>query len=93
MSALTIKNDETGMRLEAPVPGGLAVLDYRIQSGKLYITHVEVPIESQGKGFASEITRAGFELAKQRGLKAVPICPFAVSYQRRHPELTEDIVA
>ena len=36
-------------------------------------------------GVASELTRTALALAKERGLKVVPVCSFVATYIRRHP--------
>jgi uncharacterized protein len=83
---MKITNDESLNRLEVSVEGGLGVLRYQIAGDTMWLLHVQVPPEAQGHGVASQLTRTALELAKERGLKVVPVCSFAATYIRRHPE-------
>jgi len=83
---MKITNDESLNRLEVSVDGGLGVLRYQIARDTMWLLHVQVPQEAQGHGVASQLTRTALELAKERGLKVVPVCSFAATYIRRHPE-------
>jgi uncharacterized protein len=83
---MKITNDESLNRLEVSVEGGLGILRYQIARDTMWLLHVQVPPEAQGHGVASQLTRTALELAKERGLKVVPVCSFAATYIRRHPE-------
>ena len=85
---MKITNNESLSRLEVPVQGGLATLRYRIEDGSIWLLHVEVPRESEGRGIASELSRFALELAKRRNLKPVPVCSFVAAYLHRHPEFS-----
>ena len=37
------------------------------------------------------MVRAGLAVARHRGLKVIPICPFFAAYLRKHPE-EQDLV-
>jgi predicted GNAT family acetyltransferase len=87
MADLKISNNALASRFEALVNGGLAVLDYRIEEGTIFLLHVEVPVREQGQGIASRLSRAALEFSRDSGLKVVPQCPFIAAYMRRHPEL------
>ena len=87
MADLKISNNALASRFEALVNGGLAVLDYRIEEGTIFLLHVEVPASEQGQGIASKLSRAALEFSRDSGLKVVPQCPFIAAYMRRHPEL------
>ena len=83
---MKIINDKSLNHLEVSVEGGLAVLRYQIAHDAMWLLHVQVPLEAQGHCIASELTRTALELAKERGLKVVPVCSFVATYLRRHPE-------
>lgn len=91
MAELNIDNNALASRFEALVNGGLAVLDYRIDTGTIFLLHVEVPASEQGHGIASSLSKAALEFSRDRGLKAVPRCPFIAAYMRRHPELLQSV--
>jgi predicted GNAT family acetyltransferase len=87
MADLKIGNNALASRFEVMINGGLAVLDYRIEGGTIFLLHVEVPTSEQGRGIASTLSRAALEFSRDRGLTVVPRCPFIAAYMRRHPEL------
>ncbi len=81
-----IVHDAANHRFEAELPEGTGFLDYRIQGDRIYLLHVENPPAARGQGHAAAITKAALEWAVESKLKIVPICPFTISYLRRHPE-------
>ncbi len=91
MADLKIDNNALASRFEALVNNGLAVLDYRIEGGTIFLLHVEVPASEQGRGIASRLSRAALEFSRESGLKVVPRCPFIAAYIRRHPDLLQPV--
>jgi uncharacterized protein len=91
MGDLTIDNNALASRFEALVNGRVAVLDYRIEGGTIFLLHVEVPASEQGRGIAGRLSRAALEFSRDSGLKVVPRCPFIAAYMRRHPELLQPV--
>jgi len=89
MVDIKVDNNVHASRFEVLVNGGLAVLDYRIAGGTIFLLHVEVPASEQGRGIASRLTKTALEFSRDRGLKVVPRCPFIAAYMRRHPELLQ----
>ena len=76
-------------RFEATVEGYPSRLDY-IQDGKNFvITHVGVHPELRGQGLAGHIVEAGLAYASEHELRVIPMCSYAASYIRRHPEYRE----
>jgi predicted GNAT family acetyltransferase len=73
-------------QFELVVDGHTARIEYMIMSGKIFLTHTEVPIELEGKGVGSEIVKLVLEEIESRGLKLIPLCPFVGKYITRHPE-------
>jgi len=62
-----------------------------VGSESILIKHTEVDRQFEGKGYGSELVRRVLEDIGSRGLTAIPICPYALAYIRRHPEY-RDIV-
>jgi predicted GNAT family acetyltransferase len=89
MPDIKIENNALACRFEAVVNGRLAVLDYRIEGGTIFLLHVEVPTSEQGQGIASRLSRAALEFSRDSGLKVVARCPFIAAYIGRHPELIQ----
>ena len=80
-------------RFELPINGeAMAVAYYKIEDGRVVLTHTEVPAEFSGQGIASRLARGIFELLRGSGRQAVLKCPFVGEYFARHPEYA-DVVA
>ena len=80
-------------RFELPINGeAMAVAYYKIEDGRVVLTHTEVPAEFSGQGIASRLARGIFELLRGSGRKAILNCPFMGEYFARHPEYA-DVVA
>ncbi len=79
-------------RFELHEGGALALADYRVQDSRLIVPHVEAAHELRGTGAAGRLMEGVADAARQRGLKIVPLCPYADAWMRRHPE-TQDLRA
>ncbi|UZF93400.1 GNAT family N-acetyltransferase [Bosea sp. NBC_00550] len=93
MSAQSKRGSSPGIRDEAEnnrfvmtVPGGEAFATYRRIDDYLVVSHTEVPQTLRGRGVGSELARALFEPARDRGERIVPACSFIADWARRHPE-------
>jgi hypothetical protein len=80
-----IDNADEG-RLELPLDGYTAFIDYTLGKDRLTLTHTEVPEELEGKGIGGRLVNAALMYAEERNLKVVPMCPFVAGYIKRHPE-------
>lgn len=90
MSELTIRHDTERRQLIASVDGHDCLLEYEVlANGDLDFVHTYTPSALRGRGIAGRIVAAGFELAKSRGVRVVPTCPFVGDYVDRHPEVAE----
>jgi len=45
--------------------------------GKIIIDHTEVDSEEKGKGIGSVLLNKAVEFARDKGMKILPLCPFA----------------
>jgi uncharacterized protein len=89
LEKLEVSHNEAEHRFETWIDGYLSKLDY-IRDGKNFvITHVGVYPELRGQGIAGKIVEVGLEYAKLNSLRVVPMCSYAASYIRRHPEYAE----
>ncbi len=77
-------------RFELEEQGALAYADYRLQDQRLIVPHVEAAHELRGTGAAGRLMEGLVDAARRKGLKIVPLCPYADAWMRRHPE-TEDL--
>ncbi|GLR18068.1 GNAT family N-acetyltransferase [Portibacter lacus] len=83
---LTISDNRSLNRFEYKQGEHLAIIDYTLKNDKIYLMHTEVPEALGGQGIGSGLVKAVLQNIKDRGLKLVPLCPFVVSYLKRHPE-------
>jgi predicted GNAT family acetyltransferase len=90
--SIAITNNRKLQRYEANVEGGLAFVDYHRHGQQITFSHTEVPKEAEGKGVAAALAKFAFEDARQNALEVFPICPYIVSYLKRHREYL-DVVA
>ena len=87
-----VTDNVAASRFELGSGEGLAVLEYRRQGDRLYLTHTEVPEALAGQGLASTLARAALEHARAARLRVVAWCPFVRVYLRRHPEYAALVV-
>jgi predicted GNAT family acetyltransferase len=81
-----IRHLASSHRFETTVDGVTCELEYTLQGKVMTITHTGVPSEVGGRGIASELVRAAYEVARQEGWKVVPACSYARVWSERHPE-------
>jgi uncharacterized protein len=81
-------------RFELPIDGthDVAAAYYRIDGGRIVLTHTIVPERFSGHGIGSKLAQGAFEAIRSSGRKAVLLCPFMTAYYARHPGYA-DIVA
>lgn len=79
-------------RFELTEQGLTAFADYHLNGDRLAIPHVEAPPELRGTGTAGRLMSGLLDQARARGLKVVPICPYAKAFIQRHPEY-QDLLA
>jgi len=60
--------------------------NYRVEGGQLVIPYVEAPVALRGSGSAGRLLSQVAVEARARSLKIVPLCGYAASWFRRHPE-------
>lgn len=75
-------------RFEIDCEGRISYLAYEVDpQGWLVLWHTEVPATLRGRGLAGRLVRKAFKYAEEHRLKVEVICPFAVGFVTRHPEL------
>ena len=73
-------------RYELSVDGQIVYANYRKDGPVLYINYVEAPVELRGSGAAGQLMDGIMQITKAENMKVVPICGYAASWLRRHPE-------
>lgn len=76
-------------RFEMAVGDQVCIADYRLQGGRMLITHVETPPELRGGGHAARLMEGALTIVRERKLKVTPLCSYAAAYMRRHPEYSD----
>lgn len=56
---------------------------------KIIIDHTEVNPGNNGKGFGKKMVAKAVEFAREKGIKIIPLCPFANSVFDKTPEFTD----
>jgi predicted GNAT family acetyltransferase len=62
------------------------LLDYRLASDFIVLTHTEVLEGFEGQGLGSRLVRAVLEDLRERQVAVIPRCPFVVAWLQKHPE-------
>ena len=56
---------------------------------KIIIDHTEVNEGNNGKGFGKKMVAKAVEFAREKGIKIIPLCPFAKSVFDKTPEYAD----
>lgn len=78
-------------RFELAIPGAeeIAAAYYRLEDGRIVLTHTEVPQRFSGQGVGSRLARGVFDAIRASGRKAVLQCSFMDAFAARHPEYSD----
>lgn len=80
---------DQGHRFVLEEGGAIALADYSLSEGRLIVPHVEAAHSLRGTGAAGRLMEGVIDAARRRGLKIVPLCPYADAWMRRHPETAD----
>jgi predicted GNAT family acetyltransferase len=86
-ATLSVRDNREELRYEL-VRGGevLGFLLYRIEPDAVVLVHTDVDPAHEGQGLGSVLVKGALDDLRERGVRAVPLCPFVRAYIRRHPE-------
>ncbi len=73
-------------RFELATGGQVSYADYERRGQSLVIPYVYAPPPLRGTGAAGRLMEGVTEIARAEGRKIVPLCGYASSWLRRHPE-------
>ncbi|MGC4013506.1 MAG: GNAT family N-acetyltransferase [Luteolibacter sp.] len=73
-------------RFELIEDGKLAFADYQVRDGVLVLPHVEADPALRGRGTAGRLMEGVLAIARERGLRVMPVCGYAAAWIQRHPE-------
>lgn len=75
-------------RFELQQDGQIAYLIYEIDcQGWMTLWHTEVPQAFRGQGLGAKLLQMAFDYAEANHLTVEPVCPFAISFVAKHPEV------
>lgn len=80
------KDNQLQNRFERAVGDHMVFATYRLEGPTLFINYVEAPPALRGSGEAGKLMADIADHARDKGLKLYPICGYAASWLRRHPE-------
>ncbi|HEY9038989.1 MAG TPA: GNAT family N-acetyltransferase [Roseovarius sp.] len=84
---ITLEETDSKGRYSTRVDGHEAEMTYsRAGAATIIIDHTDVPDALRGRGVGVALVRRGVEDARAKGLKIIPLCPFAKAQIARHPE-------
>lgn len=83
---LELINNTTDRRFELKIGELTAFIEYRQTPDHITLIHTEVPQELEGKGAGTAIIEKTLDYIEKNNLKLVPLCPFVVTYLKRHPD-------
>jgi len=78
--------NEGESQFEFQIGNQTALIEFAIESQKIYLTHTEVPQDLQGNGVASELVKQTLTHIKEQNLIVMPLCSFVAKYIDNHPE-------
>ncbi len=76
-------------RYELVENGLTAFADYRRHGEVVVLPHVEAPPALRSTGTAGRLMAGVLERIRAEGLKARPLCSYAVAYMRRNPQYSD----
>jgi uncharacterized protein len=89
-SSVSVRDNPADHRYELLVDGSVqGRIYYRDEPGVITLVHTEVAPELEGHGLGGRLVAGALDDIRARGLGLVPVCPFVVSYLRRHPEYSD----
>jgi predicted GNAT family acetyltransferase len=83
---IPLVNNNALQRFELEVDGYTAFIEYKASGKQMILIHTEVPSELEGKGVGTAIVEKTLEYIENNQLKLVPLCPFVITYLKRHPD-------
>ena len=87
-----VRDNPARQRFEMVEQGQTVFADYRRDGRRLFIDHVEAPVSLRGSGAAGRFMEGLVAAARAEGSTLSPICSYAVTWLRRHPELAAGVV-
>ena len=88
-----VTDNPASHRFEMRVGDIIAAAYYRLEDGKVVLTHTEVPEQLSGQGLGSKLAAGVFRLIRESGRRVAIRCSFMAGWASRHPEVEDLIVS
>lgn len=88
---IEVIDNKEASRLEARLGDEVAFAEYHRGRGGITFPHTVVPPAFEGRGVGSALVKAGLKMAKDEGLKVIPLCSFFADWIARHPEHIDEV--
>jgi predicted GNAT family acetyltransferase len=88
---IEVTDNPQASRLEAHLGEETAFAEYRRRPDGMVFPHTVVPKAFEGKGVGSALVKAGLQMARDEGLKVIPLCSFFAGWLARHPEHWDEV--
>jgi predicted GNAT family acetyltransferase len=86
-ATLSVRDNREELRYELVRDGEvLGFLLYRVEPDRVVLVHTDVDPAHEREGLGSVLVKGALDDLRERGVRAVPLCPFVRAYIRRHPE-------
>jgi predicted GNAT family acetyltransferase len=89
MTVERVKDHRSEQEFTLTVGEHRAVAAYQLEGETIVFTHTVVPPEIEGRGVGTKLIRGALDIARDRGWKVVPQCPFVRAYIEKHPEMRD----
>ena len=83
---LALEKNEIVKEFQMQVNDYKAIIAYTEAHPVITLLHTEVPPELEGRGVATAIIEKTLDWVEKNHLKLIPLCPFIITYIKRHPE-------
>ena len=95
MNNTALTNDESAGRYRLMRDGAeVGYVEYdRVGDHSILIKHTEVAREHEGQGLGALLVRDVLDDVRRQGKTAIPICPYALNYIRKHRDYIDVIHA
>lgn len=92
---ITFKQEEDQRRgkfviLEDDIPAGEMTYVWAGEN-KFIIDHTEIYEAFNGKGYGKQLVMKGIDYAREKGVKILPLCPYAKKFMERDDSL-DDVI-